>query len=173
MAGRLQPPLTDGLESTKLTGMEPVPVLHAIEGSLSGRQWEITTQGLYIGREPRNEIIIEEAGISRQHARVLLYNDAIWVQDIGSRNGVFVNSNRVPDNKQIKPGDRVTVGSITFEVSMRNHAVSAPPIASRDDDREVPMGLLDRPSLPWPLVALAAFLLGISLTALVMYLRQS
>ena len=167
-------PLTDGVESAKLGGMEPVPVLHAIEGSLSGRQWEITTQGVYIGREPRNEIIVEEAGISRQHARVLLHNGTIWVQDIGSRNGVFVNNNRVPDNKQLKPGDRVMVGSIIFEVSMRNRAVTTPPISVQDDhtlsvnspDRIAPL------LLPWPLVAVVAFLLGIGLTTLVLYLRQ-
>lgn len=143
--------------------MEPIPVLQAIEGPLTGRQWEITQNGLYLGREARNEIRIEEAGISRQHARVLLHNGTIWVQDIGSRNGVFVNGNRVPDNKQVKPGDRLVVGSNTFEIAMRSRAQApAPP----------PPGEPQALTVPWPLVGIAALLLGLGLTTLVWYIRQ-
>ena len=99
--------------------MEPVPVLSVVEGPLAGRSYEITATGLCIGREPTNEIVVTDAGVSRQHARVILHNGMIWVQDVGSRNGVFVNGNRVPDHKQVKPGDKITVGANIFALTMQ------------------------------------------------------
>jgi len=99
--------------------MEPVPVLNVVEGALTGQQFEVTTAGLCIGREPSNEIVVADGGVSRQHARVLLHNGTVWVQDVGSRNGVFVNGARVPDHKQVKPGDKILVGQHLFVLSMQ------------------------------------------------------
>lgn len=116
--------------------MEPIPVLIGREGLLTGQQWVITPDGLRLGREPGNEVRIDDAGISRQHARVLLHNGVVWVQDAGSRNGVFVNGERVPDHKQVKPGDRVVVGNHAFEIGLVEASaspaatVSAPAVAS-------------------------------------------
>lgn len=108
--------------------MERGPLLVCLEGSLAGQRLEITLAGLRIGRDPGNEMRLDEAGISRQHARVLLHNGAIWVQDAGSRNGIFVNGERVPDHRQVKVGDRLTVGSSVFQVVA---AADAPPPPAR------------------------------------------
>ena len=120
--------------------MEPVPVLNVLEGPLTGKTYEVTAAGLCVGREPTCEIVVTDAGVSRQHARVLLHNGMVWVQDVGSRNGVFVNGNRVPDHKQIKAGDKVSVGINVFQLAMQNRtsvgptlppAAVAPPSPSR------------------------------------------
>ena len=105
--------------------MEPVPVLVGVEGILAGRSFEVTTTGLRLGREPGNEVTIDDAGVSRQHARVILHNGAVWVQDAGSRNGVFVNGERVADHRTLKPGDRVSVGAHTFELTLSTPAAAA------------------------------------------------
>lgn len=110
--------------------MEPVAVIVGVEGALSGRSFEVTTTGLRLGREPGNEVCIDDPGVSRQHARVILHNGAVWVQDAGSRNGVFVNGERVADHKTMKPGDRVSVGMHTFEMRLvmpGATAAAAPP----------------------------------------------
>jgi hypothetical protein len=114
--------------------MERAPLLVCVEGALTGHQFPITSEGLRLGREPGNEIVIVDTGVSRQHARVILHNGAVWVQDAGSRNGVFVNDARVPDHKQLKVGDRLRVGATLFEVAMtgpssRGAAAAAPPPA--------------------------------------------
>ena len=109
--------------------MEPVPVLNVVEGPLAGQTFEINATGLCIGREPTNEIVVTDAGVSRQHARILLHNGMIWVQDVGSRNGVFVNGNRVPDHKQVKPGDKVTVGINIFVLAMQERIPTRPSLS--------------------------------------------
>lgn len=107
--------------------MEPVAVIVGVEGSLVGRSFEVTASGLRLGREVGNEVWIDDPGVSRQHARVILHNGAIWVQDAGSRNGVFVNGERVADHKTMKPGDRVTVGAHSFELRLMQPGQTVPP----------------------------------------------
>lgn len=107
--------------------MDPVPVLVGVEGALVGQRFVVTTQGLRLGREPGNEVCLDDNGVSRQHARVILHNAAVWVQDAGSRNGVFVNGERVADHRALKPGDRVSVGSHFFELHYVSPGDSQPP----------------------------------------------
>lgn len=98
--------------------MEQRPVLVAVEGPLASQQYTITPEGLRIGRDANNEIYLNEVGVSRHHARVLIHNGAIWVQDAGSRNGVFVNGDRVADHRQVKINDRVSLGGSVFQITM-------------------------------------------------------
>ncbi len=98
--------------------MDRTPLLVGVEGILAGSRFPVTVAGLRLGRDPENEVHIDDAGVSRQHARVLLHNGAVWVQDAGSRNGLFVNGQRVPDHKQVKEGDRIVLGAHTFTVEL-------------------------------------------------------
>jgi pSer/pThr/pTyr-binding forkhead associated (FHA) protein len=101
--------------------MERAPLLVCVEGTLSGRQYPITTDGLRLGREPVNEVVIVDEGVSRQHARVIVHNGAVWVQDAGSRNGVFVNDKRVVDYNvkvRVKPdGSGVDLANVKMSMN--------------------------------------------------------
>ena len=110
--------------------MERGPVLACIEGAQLGRIFGVTPEGLRIGRDPANEIVVEDTGVSRQHARVLLHNGAVWVQDAGSRNGVFVNDQRVPDHRQVKVGDKLKVGATLFELRAAAPGASTAPLGA-------------------------------------------
>ncbi len=108
--------------------MSAPPVLVCSAGLLAGQSFEVTASGLRIGRDPGNELHLNDNDVSRFHARVLLHNGAVWVQDAGSRNGVFVNDNRIGDNKTIGPGDVVAVGQHRFHIELpeepAEHSVS-------------------------------------------------
>ncbi len=105
-----------------------VPVLICTDGPRAGDSWAITTQGLRIGRDPANEVHLEDTDVSRSHARVLLHNGAVWIQDAGSRNGVFVNDGRVTEHKQLSPGDLLAIGPHRFSIAVQEpvaeHSVS-------------------------------------------------
>jgi len=75
-------------------------------------------KGVRIGRDPANEMHIDDPEVSRHHARVILHNGVVWVQDAGSRNGVFVNGNRVSGNQQVTPGDQIVIGAHEFVVAL-------------------------------------------------------
>ncbi|MDP6935486.1 MAG: FHA domain-containing protein, partial [Myxococcota bacterium] len=61
--------------------------------------------------------------ISRHHAKIVLHNGSAWVQDAGSRNGVFVDDERVTRPKNLSPGKIVQVGEQAFTIE----AMMTPP----------------------------------------------
>jgi pSer/pThr/pTyr-binding forkhead associated (FHA) protein len=100
--------------------MDRQPVLVVTGGPLVGQSFPITAEGLVLGRDPGCEIaLIDDANVSREHARVFLHNSAVWAQDAGSRNGVFVNGKRLIRPKQVGPGDKLGLGDHAFTVELR------------------------------------------------------
>ncbi len=140
----------------------PSAWLVCVDGSLVGRSFQVTPAGLRLGRDPANEVVIEDVGVSRQHARVILHNGAVWVQDAGSRNGVFVNQQRVPDHRQVKPGDRLLVGSSTFEVQVASQPAAASGVAPA---AMPPGGESERRFKAWPFVV-AVLVVGLGILAI-------
>jgi pSer/pThr/pTyr-binding forkhead associated (FHA) protein len=98
--------------------MNRQPVLVATEGPLKGARFPVGTQGLSLGRDKECEVVISDPNVSRYHARLVLHNAAIWVQDAGSRNGVFVNQSRVVRHRQFGPGDSLFVGIHGFTLEL-------------------------------------------------------
>ncbi|MCB9684138.1 MAG: FHA domain-containing protein [Alphaproteobacteria bacterium] len=96
--------------------MADVPVLVCTAGELSGKRIPVPEGGIGIGRSPENAVVIHDEGVSRYHARLLFENGSLWLQDAGSRNGVFVNGARVTGHKALKVGDSMTIAEHTFEL---------------------------------------------------------
>jgi len=94
------------------------PLLIVTAGLRKGTQLEIDSKGIRIGRDPDNELFLDDPEVSRHHARVILHNGNVWVQDAGSRNGIFVNGNRVSGHKQISPGAEIQIGTHEFLVQL-------------------------------------------------------
>lgn len=92
--------------------MAQVPVLVVIEGPLTGHRFALTEgDGNTIGRSEDCTIIIQDPDVSRLHARLILRNDAVWVQDENSRNAIFVNDKRVVRRpEELRPGGLVRLG---------------------------------------------------------------
>lgn len=108
----------------------------AVGGPSNGTVYPITEQGLTLGRSDECEIALASQNVSRKHARFFMYQDIPYVQDLGSRNGVYVNGVRI-QNQPLASGDSVTMGEFTFQVTDG----TAPPIgASRGNKRGLMIG---------------------------------
>ena len=69
-----------------------------------------------LGRTARADFILEAARVSRLHCRLTAdAADQLVVEDLRSTNGTMVNGERV-ERQLLKPGDRVTVGRVDFDV---------------------------------------------------------
>lgn len=99
--------------------MDRQPVLVATRGPLEGAQFPIEAEGLTLGRDPDCTVVLDDSNVSRYHARLVFHNAAIWVQDVGSRNGVFLNEKRVVRHKQLSPGDELVIGEHVFTLDLR------------------------------------------------------
>ncbi|MCL4545262.1 MAG: DUF3662 and FHA domain-containing protein [Chloroflexi bacterium] len=65
---------------------------------------------LRIGRDYANDLVIEDPTVSRAHARVF-WDQGFFVEDLGSRNGTFINNERV-QRWHVAPGDHVRLGAV-------------------------------------------------------------
>jgi pSer/pThr/pTyr-binding forkhead associated (FHA) protein len=68
---------------------------------------------LTIGRRPENNICLSDLSVSRQHAVIYVEGDRVFVEDLGSHNGTFVNAKRAQKIK-LKNGDTLEVGKAKF-----------------------------------------------------------
>jgi hypothetical protein len=80
-----------------------------------GERLELTHEPLTIGRGPLNDLQFDKDDFaSGRHALVDPRRDGVWVEDLGSTNGTFVNGVRLTSNRRLAPGDVLRIGETDF-----------------------------------------------------------
>ena len=76
-----------------------------------GEEYELDAAALTIGRGGQNDVMIDgDEYASARHARIEPRRDGVWVHDLGSTNGTFVNGVRLDRPRKLVDGDVVRVG---------------------------------------------------------------
>jgi two-component system, cell cycle response regulator len=101
------------LEQLDLEPRRDRPSLTVLTGTSAGSVHKLTTGTHIIGRTENSELRITDDGISRQHAKVKCDGDLIFVEDMGSRNGTYVNGRMIKDATPLHDGDKIQVGRTT------------------------------------------------------------
>lgn len=78
-------------------------------------EYMISAVPLIVGRSARADIALTEDSISRRHARFNIFDDVLYVEDLGSSNGVHVNGRRV-QKVALSAADTILIGPYTFRV---------------------------------------------------------
>src|SRR5688572_27196376 len=86
--------------------------------------YTFTAGEVLIGRSPECQVVLKDFGISRQHAKVVIDDDGIRIQDLKSKNGTQVNGVPVVE-APLKDGDRILLGKfqITFSKTLEGKVV--------------------------------------------------
>ncbi len=80
---------------------------------------EIDSVPLTVGRGGQNDLPLEgDEFASSRHARVENRRDGVWVQDLGSTNGTFVNGARVEGARKLAPGDVLRIGETDLKLEL-------------------------------------------------------
>jgi pSer/pThr/pTyr-binding forkhead associated (FHA) protein len=109
--------------------------LEVVEGPDAGRRIDLVGP-VEIGRQEGVGMVLQDQLVSRRHARVTPVEGGASVEDLGSRNGTFVNGNEIPGPTLATPGDQILVGVSVLQLR------SAAQIAERPSAvRAVPAGL--------------------------------
>ena len=83
----------------------------------AGRTYDLDDE-LTIGRSPGCGVSMpEDIYTSTLHARLFRRNDQLWVEDLGSTNGTFVNREQISRAVRLGKGDLLQIGSTVFEVA--------------------------------------------------------
>ena len=103
--------------------------LTVIQGKPEGKVIPLAIPKFRIGRGETCHLRPNSEQVSREHAEIQILADRVVVRDLGSRNGTLVNGVRIAGEVTIKHGETISVGPLTFLVSIQ--AVVAPaPVAA-------------------------------------------
>lgn len=83
-------------------------VLIANNGPLNGQQW-IIDGTLVIGRDAECDIVIPDRQVSRQHARITKGTNGIILEDLGSKNGTFLNNQVLSEPIKLVEADEIAI----------------------------------------------------------------
>jgi hypothetical protein len=76
-----------------------------------GEEFEVDSGPLTIGRGVQNDVALEgDEFASGRHVRIDPRRDGVWVEDLGSTNGTYVNGIRIDTPRRLATGDVVRVG---------------------------------------------------------------
>ncbi|HYF52181.1 MAG TPA: HD domain-containing phosphohydrolase [Planctomycetota bacterium] len=95
----------------------PTPQIRVKNGPQKGKQFPISGQKpITIGRDPSCQLQIIDKGVSREHAQIYRVGEMVFLRDLDSRNGSFVNEEKVQE-ELLREGDTIRVGvtQLVFE----------------------------------------------------------
>ena len=80
-----------------------------------GRQFDLVGD-LTLGRSSACTVVLEgDTFASSVHARIFHDDDDLWLEDLGSKNGTYINDERIAEPVRVRRGDRLKVGATIFE----------------------------------------------------------
>jgi pSer/pThr/pTyr-binding forkhead associated (FHA) protein len=120
------------------------------DGNRAGESIRIQAGVSVLGRSPDTDATFSnDLKISSRHCQIIIEDHGCSIQDLSSRNGTYLNDQRISKLEALRPGDRITIGSTLLEFSLQGDAAvpAINPIGrtAEDSDREI-SPLVSRPT---------------------------
>ena len=94
--------------------------------SESDTVWQVTIESVpfVIGRSENCNLKLNDDRISRHHSEIRISGDLLWIRDLQSTNGTFVNQSRIEQAQLLEQNDIVSIGKYQFKVRSINSSTS-------------------------------------------------
>jgi two-component system cell cycle response regulator len=115
--------ITDVNQGARDSETSPAPVarkatLVVLRGLEAGRMFTLDREATLIGRDASSHVRYEDKGLSRRHARIVHTGGRYFIEDLGSRNGTFVDGERV-QRMELRGGERIALSAtVVFRFSL-------------------------------------------------------
>ncbi|TYO97377.1 FHA domain-containing protein [Desulfallas thermosapovorans] len=84
------------------------------EYDMEGVEFALSRE-LRLGRGPNNEVILPDRFASNNHARLFSRDGQFWLEDLGSKNGTYLNGKPLAGPAVLANGDQIRIGEIIFK----------------------------------------------------------
>jgi len=99
----------------------------------------LLTEGSYLlGRDASCHILLDDAKVSRRHARINVHGEQVSIDDLGSMNGLYVNGVRLTGSQPLFDGDWLTAGAEELELLIGDAARKRSAASTQDEFTPVP-----------------------------------
>ena len=105
----------DNRKRTSTNPLAPKDLL-VTGGPLVGTMLPLGEAPIVIGRSPACTLVLEDEYASSRHAALSPQADGWWIEDLSSRNGTFIDDERLTGPHQLKVGDVIRIGQTTLEL---------------------------------------------------------
>ena len=102
-----------------------------VESGKLHKEVKVGSKTLIVGRGPESQVRLPDDYCSREHAKIMMRGDDLYVEDVGARNGVFVNDDRVLLDQKLTDGDKVRMGRTVITV---RRSANRPPTTNSTGD---------------------------------------
>lgn len=97
---------------------------------------------MLLGRHSECDIVLSGSDVSRKHARLLSCNGQIFIEDLGSTAGTFLNNEKIPETTSVKMGDIIKIANYEIVLSGNSHLPESVPVFQQptaESKREIPV----------------------------------
>jgi len=124
--------------------------LSMTKGPEEGKVYYLNKEVMILGRQAACDIVIPVTSVSREHAKITHADGEFYLYDNESRNGTYLNNNRM-DTKlsevPLKNGDRIRICDVEFTVSGLEEGAPVSEAQPQMEDLEADSGEEDAPSI--------------------------
>ena len=93
----------------------PLALRLVAPAEVKGRSYPLTEE-ITVGRAAGCQVTIDDTYASQLHARVFLRDGQVYVEDLGSTNGTYLNRRKVTGPMQVQRGDKLQIGNTVLEL---------------------------------------------------------
>ena len=106
--------------------------IDVLEGPMSGVQFEMDKEVIFVGRSPGNDIRIRDNAVSRRHIKIFSVESCYFIEDLKTKNGTTINGEPLDPGfaRLISENDRIKLGSTV--IRLEGIGFNKPPITVED-----------------------------------------
>jgi len=101
------------------------------QGPAAGQAFQIVPGSCIVGRASAADLCLKHPSVSRRHAQLKRSGNHLYVRDLGSQNGTYVNQQRISNEAEVFPGDSVIIGTSLLRIKntlFSEHVRAKPPV---------------------------------------------
>lgn len=110
--------------------------LKVLAGKNAGKELPVPVKRFLIGRGDDCHMRPKSEAISRNHCAILINDedDEVVIRDLNSRNGTYLNGERLAADQSLESGDHLQVGRLEFEILIKDRKRVPEPVAAKSRD---------------------------------------